>query len=936
MAAMGLAALASSMGIATQLVTSAPAAAASTAMVALHPAVILRRGDKAVGPLAFSHPMHVVVTLKLRNQQQLDQYVAQPRFRPLTSGQFRMLYAPTRQQAQTVADYLTKAGFTNVKITAGNALVEADGRADTAQAAFQTSFVQVRTHDGRDAYANSSAVQIPANLQDVVRAVLGMQDVHTAQVMARYVDPIAAHAMAMHPEATGSLVGHPPSDFPVIYGASGMANVTSLAVGSISAGPMANVLNDLKSVDPSVTVTLRGDTSVGDGSGTNSSDFEWDLDSQDIIAFTGVTQYSFYVANSLIDGDIATDIAQAVSDNLLKAIDISLGECETDAQSDGVAAADDSSFEQGVAQGQTFFVSAGDFGADECANSTTTPSWPASSQYVTAVAGTSLYTSPSTTWQSETVWNDLSESGGATGGSPSTFEPLPTWQKGFLGIASQVGAASAYRGVPDIALEGDPNSGALVTVDGTPNEQIAGTSLSAPLAAGMWAHVLQAEGTNLGFASPIIYRVAQSSAANYANAFHDITSGNNDGYSAGVGWDYASGWGSVIVKQFANEIATLDASPPLVSFGTLPALQVTTPIPGSAHTPGDFTGSGTSDIVWFNPSLSEVGYWTMTATVPGSTATGGVTRTALRSYNVTPGYFVGAVGDFNGDGYADLVFTSANHDLWLWTNNQHGGWTSTEIGTYPSGWQLVGAGDVNGDGYDDLLWLNPSACEFGYWTMQGATRIGYKVIPIACGYYPISIGYYSPSNRLSILWTSPANDLYIWDSTGSSAGNTGNGFNAYGLNSALPANSQIVAIGGGYQGQNIGIQLFYYGVYPSDTTPETLGMTLTRTFDDNGNQTFTTWTNVWGTTTTNYDIGSAGYVIAGNGVNNTGVYNIDPINMLISTGGLYNGSNAEETGNANLYPALAQNYSVGDSWSYPSGWWVVGAPFNNTAAPPWH
>ncbi|WP_158621241.1 protease pro-enzyme activation domain-containing protein [Dyella dinghuensis] len=885
----------------------------------------LRNGDKAVGPLDFSQPMHVVVALKLRNEQQLDQYIAKPGFRPLTSGQFQMLYAPTKQQAQVVADYLTKAGFSNVKIAAGNALVEADGRADTAQSAFSTSFTHVKTHDGRDAYANSSAVQIPANLQDVVHAVLGLQNVHISHAMTRPYDPFAAHAMAPQSLPEGDGFAHQPSDFPVIYGASGMAPVTSVSVGSISTGPMTNVLSDLQTADPGVTVTLRGDTAVGNGGGSNSDDSEWDLDSQNIIAFTGVKQYYFYVANSHNDSDLQVAIAQVVSDNLLKAIDYSMGECETDAQSDGEAATGDSSFKQAVAQGQTFFVSAGDTGADECNNGTNTPSWPASSPYVTSVGGTSLLTSPATTWQIENVWNDNNLGDGATGGSPSTFEPIPIWQQGVTGITNQT-----YRGVPDIAFDGSPITGALITVDGQPNQAWGGTSLSAPLAVGMWAHVLQADGTNLGFATPVIYKVAQLSKLGYATAFHDITAGNNDGYSAVVGWDYTSGWGSVIVNGFAN-LATVSISSsnsPLVSFGTLPALQVTTPIPGSMHTPGDFNGDGTSDILWFNPWLSQIGLWSMTATESSNLDGGGVTRDALSTYNITPGYFVGAVGDFNNDGFADLVFTSANRDLYMWTNNQHGGWTSTYIGTYPSQWQLIGAGDVNGDGDDDLLWLNPSACEFAYWTMQGATRIGSKIIPVACGYYPISIGYYTSSNRLSILWTSAANDLYMWDSNGSS---NGTGFNAYDLTSYLPANSQIMSIGGGYQGQNIGVRVYIPGMYGTQGQ----GMLWSRSFDTNGNQTGIQVTPIFGPNVVDTHVGSAGYLIAGNGVNNTAVYNFDPDYMYLSTGGLQNIATDDVTGNAPEYPALQNTYQSGDYWSYPNGWWVVGALFNGAASPPW-
>jgi hypothetical protein len=928
--AVGLAVLASTMCVAVQAATSDATTAARNTMMALHPAVTLHQGDKVVGPLDVSQSMHVVVTLKLRNEQQLDAYINKPGFRPLTSGQFQMLYAPTKEQAQAVADYLTKVGFSNVKIAPGNALVEADGRADTAQAAFNTSFVHVKTHDGRDAFANSRAVQIPANLQDVVHAVLGMQNVHISHVMTRQYDPVAAHAMAPQTAASAEMIGHPPSDFPVIYGASGMPNVTAVAVGSISAGPMTNVLNDLKSVDPGVTVTLMGNIATGNGSGTNSGDGEFDLDSQTIIAFTGVKQYYFYVAASTEDADLETDFEHVVNDNVLKTIDVSLGECETDAQSDGAAGSMDATFKQAVAQGQTFFVSAGDHAADECGNyNMPGASWPASSQYVTAVGGTELFTSPNTTWQVEQVWND---GNGATGGSPSLFEPIPSWQQGVAGITNQT-----YRGVPDIAFDGDPASGALVTVDGQPNQQIGGTSLSAPLALGMWAHVLQADGTSLGFASPVIYKTAQQLGFEYYTGFNDVTYGNNFGYNAGVGWDYTSGWGSINVSSFASLAANANysSSSPLVSFATLPALQVTTPIPGSTHTPGDFNDDGVSDILWFNPSLSRLGYWAMNASAP-SYMGGDVTRIGLKSYNVTPGYFVGAVGDFNDDGYADLVFTSANRDLWMWTNNQQGGWTSTKITStaYPSQWQLIGAGDVNGDGHDDLLWLDPSECKFGYWTMNGTAVTGYYTMNVACGYYPISIGYYTPSNRLSIIWTSAANDLYIWDSTGTTTGGTmGNGFNAYDLTGTLPANSHVMSIGGGYQGQNIGMQV--YELSSDGTYDNAQGLLFSRSFNANGNQTGVVATTEYYPIHNQHNVGSAGYVIAGNGVNNTGVYNIDPYDMFIGTGGLLDLGNPAYSGSASEYPGPGDYCAYSDCWTYPAGWWVVGALFNGAAAPPW-
>jgi hypothetical protein len=350
----------------------------------------------------------------------------------------------------------------------------------------------------------------------------------------------------------------------------------------------------------------------------------------------------------------------------------------------------------------------------------------------------------------------------------------------------------------------------------------------------------------------------------------------------------------------------------------LPALQVSTPIPGSSHVPGDFNGDGTSDLLWFNPTLSQVGYWTMTATTVGVPFSGGgVTRTGGHTFNVTPGYFVGATGDFNNDGYADLIFTSAKRDLWLWTNNHQGGFTSTEIGTYPSQWQLVGAGDIDGDGYDDLLWLDPSDCQFAYWTMQGAVRTGYKIVPVTCGYYPIGIGYYSTTNRLSILWTSPANDLYIWDSTGS-------GFTSYNLTSNVGTLAHTWAIGGGFMGNDMGIES--YSMSSDGTYDISMGGVYSRIFDARGNQTGFEGGMEWDGGTPFFS-GSGGYLIQGNGVNATGLYSINQANATIYTGGLP-GTDLIFSGNAPIPWS-------GDNWSYPVGWYVVGAPANGTAELPW-
>jgi xanthomonalisin len=520
---------------------------AADAQVTLAHAPRLQQGESVVGPLAASQPMHIEVALKLRNQAQLHSFlqaahspsllIAQ---RTMSGQQFVADHSPTQDQANAVADYLRRAGFSNVRIAPNRLLVSADGTADVATAAFGTPFAKVRDRHGRAAYMNTGDVRVPAALQGTVLSVIGLQDVHRPHTF------VKLRSSGLSPQ---SVTGHNPIDFSAIYGGAGVQNAAGVTVGIITQGKITQTITDLNTFTsnnglPAVTTqTINTNGTSSDTSGV----VEWNLDSQDIVGAAGgqVGKIVFYNIPTLSNANLTADINRIVSDNQAKIINVSLGECETYTQQDGSAAADDQAFQQAVAQGQTFSVSSGDSGADECGDGGTTPSQPASSPYVVAVGGTTLNTS-GTSWNGETVWS-------GTGGSPSTFEPQPSWQNGVV--------PGSTRGVPDIAFDGDPNSGAVIVVNGS-GEQVGGTSLSAPIFAGVWARMLAIKGTGLGFAAPLIYQLPSS-------AFHDVTSGNNGGESAAPGWDFTTGFGSMIIANVANDLGGGGGgnTPPVAAFG---------------------------------------------------------------------------------------------------------------------------------------------------------------------------------------------------------------------------------------------------------------------------------------------------------------------------------------------------------------------------------
>lgn len=610
-------------------VTSAQATTDTTQQtVALSAATSLAPDETIEGLLPFTHPMHIEVALKLRNRAQLDGFVKKASgfnvsgSRPvMTAEEFAANHAPTEDQAKAVADYLVRAGFSNVVIAPNRLLVSADGTADVAQAAFQTSFARVRSKDGRDTYANTDPVHIPAALQSSVLAVIGLQDVHRAHTMMR--------AQPDSGTVVQAVTGHNPTEFSSIYGGSGVATAAGVTVGIVTQGKLTQTITDLNTFTSNnglATVTTQ--TVNTNGTSTDTSGVgEWNLDSQDIVGMGGgqVGKLIFYNIPTLANSNLTADINKVVTDNAAKIINVSLGECETSAQGDGSAAAQDQSFAQAVAQGQTFSISTGDSGADECGDGGTTPSWPAASQYVIAVAGTKLDAS-TTTWNSEVVWNDLSIGNGATGGSQSTFEPKPSWQTLWSG---------AHRGVADVAFDGSPSSGALVIVNGG-TQQIGGTSLSAPIFSGLWARVIAVKGTSVGFAGPLVYQLP-------ASDFHDVTSGNNSGSTAGPGYDLASGRGSIILNSAINHIGGGGGTnvPPVANFSyTASGLSVSFTdsstdsdgtISSRAWTFGD---GGTSTATNPSHTYAAAGTYSVSLTV---TDNGGATNTKTVSVTVSGG-----------------------------------------------------------------------------------------------------------------------------------------------------------------------------------------------------------------------------------------------------------------------------------------------------------
>jgi hypothetical protein len=180
--------------------------------------------------------------------------------------------------------------------------------------------------------------------------------------------------------------------------------------------------------------------------------------------------------------------------------------------------------------------------------------YPAASQYVTAVGGTTLTPDSGTLrgW-AETPWND---SYGATNSGCSAYEPKPTWQ---------VDTGCTTRTLNDVAADADPVTGVAVydtygtTTSGWqpgPDEEgVGGTAVAAAIIAGVYALAgTPAAGTypaSYPYSHPGGPYTSPGTAYPYSDGLNDITSGSNGttcspAYlcTAGPGYDGPTGVGS--------------------------------------------------------------------------------------------------------------------------------------------------------------------------------------------------------------------------------------------------------------------------------------------------------------------------------------------------------------------------------------------------------
>ncbi len=419
--------------------------------------------------------------------------------------------------------------------------------------------------------------------------------------------------------------------------------------------------------------------------GDNTGAIEWYLDSQSSTGMApDVSQLDLYFAKSLFDADIFADFDNWANDpNGPREMNASFGECEENPTNpvtgplaqqpygtefgDELEAIGDPMLRQAAIEGRTLFSSAGDTGSGcpelvapvagagngVAVQPVPMVSYPCDSAYVVCVGGTVVSTNGTSYPQSaqraaETSWT-------FSGGGSSYFIPEPSFQTNVANVDHPCvstpsgdpyspASAPTCRGVPDVAdMSGNVTGDAyFIYIDGEPSSE-GGTSLASPLMMGQWTRIQAAASAavqkrgGLGFADPTIYRQAASAdscsssntasctSGTYARDFFDVTQSEygagNGAYQPGPGWDYASGWGSINVANFTQDVdgttnAVEAAAAPEASAVTVSTATMTSP-EGNATDPIDVSLGNDPSLDLTQASLSASASKGITATLSG-------------------------------------------------------------------------------------------------------------------------------------------------------------------------------------------------------------------------------------------------------------------------------------------------------------------------------
>jgi subtilase family serine protease len=660
--------------------TSAEAGQPQTVRVGAAPT--LPSDARAAGAVPATKPLRLTVVLESQDPSGLASFAEEvstpssPRFHQyLSVAQFAHSYGATPEQVALVSSALQARGLTVGRVSANDLTLPVSATAGEVERALSLSLSQVKLASGRTAYANAQAPAIPSSVAPFVQGVIGLNNVSPEQPqhvssnahsrrVARSSQVVGAQIVTGGPqpclEATEFAQeegGYTPDKIASAYQLSSL-----YAGGDLGAGQTIAVFEQ-QPFDPSDIETYQAcfgtNATVtpvdidGGPEGPPSEDGESGLDIEQIIGLAPQAHVLVYQGPEEQEVAPVDIISAIVSQDQAKVISSSWGLCESLAAQFGptVIAAENTLLQEAAAQGQSFFVSSGDTGSEQCAQVHSGERQlavlnPAGQPFATGVGGTWLRSREGGTLKDydgtlpplEGIWNyGFHAQGGAGGGGISKEFAMPSYQSSAspsLGVinadSSSAPCAKApfCRQVPDVSADADPQTGYDVFDEGE-WQVVGGTSASAPLWAaftGLTNALPACGGVPIGFANPALYSIASTS---YLSNFVDVVEpslasprrANNDPQGTGLfpvttGYDMATGIGTPIGGQLAGALCAQARFTP-----EAPPSPAPQPAPSPAPQPAAQT----------QPSIATVS--------PSNMTTAAITSTQLKALllaNLTP------------------------------------------------------------------------------------------------------------------------------------------------------------------------------------------------------------------------------------------------------------------------------------------------------------
>ncbi len=609
---------------------AAPAQAASPRVPGTQPAWANRANLAASA--AADDRMVFSVWLGRRDGADLDRTLAglydpsSPQFhRWLTPEQFHARYSPTQAQVAAVRTWLTDAGFQIVDVPANRAFVTASGTVAQVESTFDVAENMYRI-DGKTVRAPNADPAVPAAIAPLVQAITGLDGSLALAAPAHRspappppagtsVGPCSRYwgertsQLFSNPYAPGTplpwlICGYTPAQIDSAYGIDGARRLgldgrgQTIAITGAFFSP--TLLHDANSFSRQFGLPRLGRRNYRQLTAPGTTRFpkdpaetqSWYIEQALDVEWTHAVAPGariVYVGAANDAAGLDQAVNEVVDRHLASIVSNSWGLPES-LTPRGEILAMNGVFEQAAAEGIGVYVASGDAGDNLAAAGKVSAGFPDSSPWVTSVGGTSLaidahggyqweagWGTTTTDWTG-TAWSPHAPGAflyGAGGGASHVFA-MPSYQQGVVPAGVATWRRGERRAEPDIAMDADPQTGvtfAQTYVEPNGRERvidswIGGTSLAAPLAAGVMALADQLSGHPHGFANPALYRLAGTPA------LHDVAGGHRslavlrnalqpDGsivtrlrsldrdssLQAAAGWDPVTGLGSLDVPD---------------------------------------------------------------------------------------------------------------------------------------------------------------------------------------------------------------------------------------------------------------------------------------------------------------------------------------------------------------------------------------------------